>query len=439
MNRVNNEKYTTPIHTEIYKELYTTYNQNTRIKGANIHDAAAKLTNVVDKLIIEDQYNYDLEVLEKTGHYTKVKNVRGEVSKYADFTSNSYNDLDFIEENRENLLDYTRTQPLGSCLSRKIAGRLSVHDQLEEEIKDFLGYEKCVIGTCGYISQVSTLFSLFNPGDVIFSDMHNHSSLIDGCRLSRAKLFFYRHLDYDHLETLLKRNRYNFNAAGIVSDGIFSTKGSRCAIDRINELSKTYDCLSVIDDTHGVCVVGEKGRGLLDFSNTQPDVLTGGFSKAFGAFGGFAVAKRNIGWVIDIFGRQNVNTSHLSPLAAAQSLINLKYYRKHHDELATELFGKLHLFNSTLAQGGINCYDDEGEGNKGYIHPIFCFYRKSEIKTLECMRTLLKQEILSSFFPPPVAPYPSLRFSLHRMLLEEDILRAANCLKTLKLFVEKGI
>jgi len=424
--------------TEIYKELYITYGQNTRFREASIHNAGRKLKKVVDKLIARDQYNYDLEVLEKNGHHTKVKNVHGKIGNYADFVSNSYNDLDFIEENRTKLLGYIRKEPLGSCISRKIAGRLTVHRELEEEIKDFLDYKTCILGTCGYITQLSTLFALFNPGDVIFSDRYNHSSLIDGCRLSRAKMFFYRHLDYDHLEHTLKQNRHRFNAAGIVSDGVFSTKGSMCNMDRINALSKAYGCVSIIDDTHGVCVVGNKGRGVLDFFDTKPDVLTGGFGKAFGAFGGFVVANKSLGWIIDIFGRQNVNTSHLSPLSAAQALFNLRYYRRHHEQLSAELFGKLRIFNEALAGGGINCYECEDEGNGNYIHPIFCFYRKSEIETLKCMRRLLEEGILPSFFPPPVAPHPSLRFSLHRMLREKDILKAANCLKTLDLFVEKG-
>jgi 7-keto-8-aminopelargonate synthetase-like enzyme len=242
------------------------------------------------------------------------------------------------------------------------------------------------------------------------------------------------HGDYAALEALLVAHRGRYNGAGILTDGVFSTKGSVADIDQLVALAKRHTCLSVVDDTHGTFVLGKNGRGVLDLFESRPDVLTGGFGKGLGSFGGFAVSNRALGAVIDILGRQNVNSSFMSPIVAAQSLIHLRYYRAHQATLAAELARKLRVFNDALGAHGLACYPDPDD----LLHPVFCLYKERELDTLACQSHLIEAGFLPSFFPPPVAPYPSLRMSLHRCLPESELVRLAGELGTLGLFVDAG-
>lgn len=297
-----------------------------------------------------------------------------------------------------------------------------------------MGYEATVLGTCGYITQISTIFALFKEGDVIFSDEHNHSSIVDGCRLSGARIVVFRNRDYEHLESLLRKHRSRYNGAGIVLDGVFSTKGATANLDRIVELARAHNTLSIIDDTHAITVVGEHGRGCIDLYEARPDVVTGGFGKAVGAFGGFAVADAPLAEAISALGRQNVNTSHMSPVMAGQALINLRQYRSHQPEIQGQLLEVIRTFNEALGRHGIQCYPEP----ERYIHPIFCFFKRSERETLECFQRLVAEGFLPSFFPPPVAPWPSLRFSFHRLVPVDEVVRLADLLGEMDLSTDPG-
>jgi len=419
----------------LYARVYASFYRALFQQGAAIEDAAGALHDAVQEVIDRQQHYYDLVVVEKTAQRLRALDRRGEELEALDLVTNSYNDLEWIDANREALARFVRDEALSSCISRKIAGMHRVHDELRREVADFLGYDSCVLGTNGYITQVSTVFALFHEGDVIFSDQHNHSSLVDGCRLSRAKVIPFPHGDYGRLSELLEEHRGAYNGAGVLSDGVFSTKGSVANIDRIVELARRHRCVSVIDDTHGVGVLGPRGRGVLDLFDGRPDMLTGGFGKAIGSFGGFVVSNQALGAAIDVLGRQNVNTSFMSPLSAAQSLINLRYYRAHHDTVAGELRERMQTFNSALAAVGLACYPKPDE----HLHPIFCLFRTDEQGTLDGQKQLIAHGFLPSFFPPPVAPWPSLRFSLHRCLPLDELRRLAALLGEMgDLFVDSG-
>jgi 8-amino-7-oxononanoate synthase len=418
----------------LYARGYATYHEPTLALNADLNEGAEALMGRVDELVRRKEHFYDLVVLDKQAPRVRVRDRRGDEHDLLDLVTNSYNDLEHFPETREQLVELVRTIPLSSCISRKIAGTHGTHAALEAEVADFMGYETCVLGTCGYITQISTVFALFKKGDVIFSDQHNHSSIVDGCRLSGAKIIVYPHRDYDALDRLMHAHRKRFNAACVVSDGVFSTKGATANLDRIVAAAKRNKAVSIIDDTHGITVVGRGGRGCIDLYDARPDVITGGFGKAFGAFGGFTVASRGLAEAISLLGRQNVNTSHMSPVMAGQALINLRHYRAHQDEIQGQLMKTIRAFNAALAPHGIQAYPEPDR----YIHPIFCFFKRSERETLDCFNRLVDEGFLPSFFPPPVAPWPSLRFSFHRLVSEEEAVRLAGLLGTMGLTTDPG-
>jgi 7-keto-8-aminopelargonate synthetase-like enzyme len=162
----------------------------------------------------------------------------------------------------------------------------------------------------------------------------------------------------------------------------------------------------------------------LDFFENKPDVLTASLAKGLAGFGGLIVADQALARVIDSVGRQNINTSHLSPLTAAQSYINLRFFRKNLRRIVDDLHDKLKTFNIALAKQGLQQY----QNHNGFLHPIFSFSGRSEAQVIEIYRELLKSGITGAFFPPPVAPDPTIRFSLHRMVSEEQLLSLAEIL-----------
>ncbi len=400
------------ISVDSYAEAYAQYYVSKRKRNASLKDACNifyagyELRNKSGVLV------NDLQVVAQNGVNVDIKKVNGEAYRCINLATNSYNDLDLADGPRKELADYVLNESLSSCLSRKIAGSLPIHKKLESEIADFMGYESCVLATCGYIAQQAAMTSLFHGGDVIFSDQHNHSSLVDGMAISKAKVIVYPHLNYDKLEELVKKHRGNYNAAGIVSDGVFSAHGTLANLSRIDEIKNKYNLLSVIDDTHGFLTVGDRGRGCIDFFPEMPDVVTSSLAKGLAGFGGMIAGNKAVIRAIDCHGRQNVNTSHLSPIVAAQSYYNLKEYRENFRKYKDELTSLLTNFNDKLGELGMRQYPDA----EVYIHPIFSFEGDDEAEVLKVYQDLLNCGFMGAMFPTPVAPKPTIRLSLHRLV-----------------------
>ncbi|MFT6260972.1 MAG: 7-keto-8-aminopelargonate synthetase-like enzyme [Bermanella sp.] len=408
-----------------YAEAYAQYyvskrKRNASLKDAcNVFDSGYELRNKSGVLV------NDLSVIAQKGVMVDIKKVNGEKYTCINLATNSYNDLDLAETPRKELAEYVRNESLSSCLSRKIAGSLPIHKKLEAEIADFMGYESCVLATCGYIAQQAVMTALFHDGDVIFSDQHNHSSLVDGMAISKAKVIVYPHLNYEKLEELVKKYRGGYNAAGIVSDGVFSAHGTLANLERIDQIKNKFNLMSVVDDTHGFLTVGDKGRGCIDFFSKKPDVVTSSLAKGLAGFGGMIVGSQAVIRAIDCHGRQNVNTSHLSPVVAAQSYFNLIDYRTHFIEYRKELFSLLTDFNNKLGELGIRQYPDADT----YIHPIFSFEGDDEAKVLRVYQDLLECGFMGAMFPVPVAPNPTIRLSLHRSVDPKSLNLLAEKLK----------
>ncbi|ABC29898.1 7-keto-8-aminopelargonate synthetase and related enzyme [Hahella chejuensis KCTC 2396] len=405
----------------VYKQAMAHYYLNKRRHNADLGVACQAFEQAYQDRRREGDLVNDLIIVEQDGVRIKVRKPDGAEFATLNLATNSYQDLDLEAAPRQQLAEYVMTNALSSCLSRKIAGRLPVHAQLEEEIRDFLEYESCLLATCGYIAQQAVLFALFQKGDVIFSDEHNHSSLIDGMRLTGSDVVIYPHLDYDRLRALVRKHRSRYNCAGIVSDGVFSAHGTMANLDAIAAIKQEHNLLSIIDDTHGFATIGRRARGVLDYYESRPDVLTASLAKGLAGFGGMVAASRPVLRVIDCFGRQNINTSHLSPLATAQSYFNLKHLRANLSAFTADLNQAVRFFNQALDRRSLKQYQDANT----YAHPIFSFYGDSETQVVEAYQLLLENGFTGAFFPPPVAPAPTIRFSLHRKVDSESLTRLA--------------
>ena len=178
----------------------------------------------------------------------------------------------------------------GAGASRLISGNMEVHRALEVNMAEFTGYEAALLFGSGYLANTGTIAALAGAGEVVFSDQLNHASIVDGCRLSRAETFVYRHADLDHLERGLRDA--GGRGALIVSDGVFSMDGDVAPLQGLLELARRYDCRLMIDDAHAIGALGPGGRGSVAAAglSEEVDVVVGTLGKALGSYGAYACA-----------------------------------------------------------------------------------------------------------------------------------------------------
>ncbi len=177
---------------------------------------------------------------------------------------------------------------IGPGAVRSIAGTMTLHVELEKRLAAFKGVEAAITFQSGFTANLATIPALVGKEDVIFSDRLNHASIIDGCRLSGAKIIAYEHNDVKSLEEQIQANLSQFRRALIVTDGVFSMDGDIAPLPEIYEVAKKYDILLMVDDAHGEGVLGKGGRGIVDHFGLhgKVDVEVGTMSKAFGVMGG---------------------------------------------------------------------------------------------------------------------------------------------------------
>ncbi len=185
---------------------------------------------------------------------------------------------------------------VGPTAVRSIAGTLSLHIELEKTVAAFKGVEDALYVQAGFVANQAAIPPLVGREDVIFSDQLNHASIIDGARLSRAKIVVYAHTDAADLEAKVKEFLPQYRRGLIVTDGVFSMDGDIAPLDEIYAVAEAYGLMTMVDDAHGEGVLGKGGRGIVDHFGLHGkfDVEIGTFSKAFGVVGGVVAGKKLI-------------------------------------------------------------------------------------------------------------------------------------------------
>ncbi len=185
---------------------------------------------------------------------------------------------------------------VGPAAVRTIAGTMDLHVQLEQRFAKFKGVESAINFQSGFTANLATIPALVGKDDLIISDELNHASIIDGCRLSGAKILRYKHCDVQDLETVLKDNRSLYPRVLVITDGVFSMDGDIAPLDKIYEVVQSYQAVLMVDDAHGEGVLGRGGRGIVDHFHLhgKVDVEIGTMSKAFGVVGGVVAGNSQV-------------------------------------------------------------------------------------------------------------------------------------------------
>jgi 8-amino-7-oxononanoate synthase len=207
------------------------------------------------------------------------------------FSSNDYLGLADHPLLQEAAIGVMRSYGVGAAASRLIMTH-RIHEDLEHELAAWLGAERVQLFNSGYAANVGLLSTIASAGDVIFSDELNHASIIDGCRLSRARTVVYRHSDLTDLGTKLSRE--TGHRRFVVSESVFSMDGDVADLAALRELASQHDSALILDEAHAVGVRGPAGRGVAAEVGVEPDVLIGTLGKAFGCCGAFVAASKEV-------------------------------------------------------------------------------------------------------------------------------------------------
>jgi glycine C-acetyltransferase len=238
----------------------------------------------------------ELQNLKDNGFYNRIRTLSSpqgawlvvDGQRVLNFCSNNYlglaNDPRLVQAAQETAARYG----IGPAAVRSIAGTMDLHIQLEQRLAKFKGVESAITFQSGFTANLAVIPALVGKDDAIFSDELNHASIIDGSRLSGAKIIRYAHCDPADLKRVLEENRAAFPHAMVITDGVFSMDGDIAPLDKILEVSQQYEAILMVDDAHGEGVLGKGGRGIVDHFGLhgKVDVEVGTLSKAFGVVGG---------------------------------------------------------------------------------------------------------------------------------------------------------
>ena len=252
-----------------------------------------------------------------------------------------------------------RTWGFGSPASRLISGHMAIHRQLEEELASFKGEEDALLFPTGYMTNLGVLTSVVEPGDRVLSDEHNHASIVDACRLTRADVRVYPHGDVDAvraaLASLPPRRR-----AFVVTDAVFSMDGDIAPLPALREAADAAGAWLVVDEAHATGVLGGTGRGIREhFGGALPvEVVIGTLGKALGGQGGFAAGSRAFVDLLRNRARTFIYSTALLPVACAGVLEALAILREEPKRVAS-LRGKAQRARESLRARGLDV--DAGE------------------------------------------------------------------------------
>ena len=239
----------------------------------------------------------------------------------------------------------------GAGASRLISGTMSPHRDAERALADLVALPAALFFASGYAANVGALQALFGPGDVIFSDALNHASLIDGCRLSRARIVVFPHGDLSALADLLRSERTHAAQAVVVTETIFSMDGDAADLRTLRALADAHDAALFVDEAHALGVFGPQGGGCARAVGVAPDVLVGTLGKALGTAGAFVAAAPELVRLIENRARSFVFSTATPPSLAAAAVTATALVRDADARRVTLLSHAAHLREQLRALG----------------------------------------------------------------------------------------
>lgn len=306
----------------------------------------------------------ELEQLRAQGLYNQIRTIGSPQGAW--LTVDGRRVLNFCSNNYLGLANHPRLTAaakaaidqygIGPAAVRSIAGTMTLHTELERRLATFKGVEAALTFQSGFNANLATIPALVGKGDVIFSDRLNHASIIDGCRLSGAKIVAYDHVSPEHLQQVIQAEReIGFRRALIITDGVFSMDGDVAPLPAIQAIAEAEGIVLMVDDAHGEGVLGRGGRGIVDHFDLhgRVDVEVGTLSKAFGVMGGVVAGKRVIVDWLRQRGRPFLFSSALTVPDTAACLAAVDVLEES-SELVERLWANTRYFQAELKRLGFD-------------------------------------------------------------------------------------
>jgi glycine C-acetyltransferase len=322
--------------------------------------------------------------------------------KVINLASNNYLGLTTHPKLREAALEATRKYGVGSGAVRTIAGTMKIHMELEEKIARFKNVEACVVFQSGFAANAGTVSAVLGKEDFIVSDALNHASIIDGARLSRAKILVFRHKDLAHAEEQLASVRNEPGRKLLITDGVFSMDGDIGPLPGLCDLAEKYGAIMMVDDAHASGVLGRNGRGTIDHfqQHGRVDIQVGTLSKAIGALGGYVCGTRDL---IDfLYHRARpflFSTSH--PPSVAATCIAAFDVLEQEPERIEKLWENTRFWKEELGRLG---FDIGGKSTPASETPITPVIIGEGARTMEFSRELFTEGVLGTGIAFPTVP-----------------------------------
>ena len=310
--------------------------------------------------------------------------------------SNNYLGLTIDERVREASIEAIKQFGTSLTGSRLLNGTHKLHEELEEELAKFLNKEAALVFTTGYQANIGVTTALVGKNDYLILDKFNHASITDGADLSKGTKLYYNHNDMEDLERVLQSIPENSGKI-IMIDGVFSMEGDLCDLPNISKVAKKYNARLIVDDAHGVGVIGEAGRGTANHFGLEQetDLIVGTFSKALASVGGFVAGDRKVIECIKHFGRSILFSASLPPASVASALEALRIMQAEPDRV-TRLNENAAYMREKLVELGFNI---------GHTTtPIVPIIVGADMKALTLWRELLDEGLyVNSVIYPAVA------------------------------------
>jgi 8-amino-7-oxononanoate synthase len=324
---------------------------------------------------------------------------------YAAFCSNDYLGLANHPALIQALHDTAQEYGVGGGSSHLVCGHLTPHQQLEDALADWLGYERVMLFSTGYMANLGVISALAGKGRPVIQDKLNHASLIDGALLAQASMRRYLHGDVASAEKLLSRST---DSGLLITDGVFSMDGDIAPLSELSNLAIKHDWMFMVDDAHGLGCLGEDGRGCLSLAGLDAErlpILVGTFGKAFGTAGAFVATSHDYADYLTQFARPYIYTTAMSPAVAGATLASLRIIQSSEgQERRDRLSGHIAYFRQRMQSLSVTLMASETA-----IQPILMGDSKTALQISERLKSL---GVWCTAIRPPTVPVGSARLRI---------------------------
>lgn len=323
--------------------------------------------------------------------------------EFINFSSNDYLDLAQHPDLINSAIDAVKNSGCGSTASRLVTGNLCLNDRIEERLARDYRRDAALVFPTGYMANTGMIAALVDRHDTVYSDRLNHASLLDGIKLSGANSVRYRHLDCQHLETLLQQQKTGYKF--VVTDTVFSMDGDLVDLARLSALCRKYDAFLIVDEAHANGVFGKNGLGICETSSTVADIglIMGTFSKGLGSLGGFVVGDRPVIDHLINRARSLIYTTGLPPAVLAANLAALQVVRKEPERRNTLLQNAAKL-RRLLQENGIDTLQSQSQ-----IIPVVAGDNHTAVAWAQ---QLYRDGIIAAAIRPPTVPQGTARLRI---------------------------